>query len=384
MIYLDHSATTPLSPEARNAMCEAMERFGNPSSVHPMGHDAAAALAANRDTVRAALGLPPQKPAGGDRLYFTASGTEANNLALRGVAYAKARYRGMEIVTTDSEHPSVAATLAALAADGFVIKTLPTRGGTIRMEDVATTLSPRTFLFSVMSVNNETGARYPVSALFAAAKRLCPGVICHTDAVQAFGQIPLSVKQLGADLVSISAHKIGGPKGVGALYVSEAVLRARALSAVIFGGGQEDNFRSGTENTIGIAGFAAAATTVRARVSAEENLAALRDKIASRLPTEITINTPPVRAPHILSITLPHIKSETMLHYLAAHDICVSAGSACAAHGKGASPALLAFGLTPQAADCTIRISLSHTTTEEEADVLISALTVGVSTLVRS
>ena len=383
MIYLDNSATTPLTPAAMEAMTDAMQVFGNPSSVHAAGLAAAHLLTDARNTVRAALGLSPQKPAGGDALFFTASGTEANNLALTGVAFSKARHRGMEIVITDSEHPSVDATCAHLAAEGFTIRKIKTVGGNLRIEDVLAALSPRTLLLSLMHVNNETGAVYPVRAAFAAAKRAYPALYCHTDCVQAFGQLPLDVKTLGADLVSVSAHKIGGPKGVGALYVSERVLRARAISPVLFGGGQETGLRSGTENTIGIAGFAAAAREVRAHVQNSASVLALRARLLAGLPDAVRANEPAVAAPHIVSLTLPHIKSETMLHFLSGKGICVSAGSACAAHGKGASPTLLAFGLSPQEADCTIRASLSHTTTEAEIDMFLSALAAGVATLVR-
>jgi cysteine desulfurase len=234
-----------------------------------------------------------------------------------------------------------------------------------------------------MHVNNETGARYDVPRLFAAAKRKYPNLLTHTDCVQAFGKIPLSATSLGADLITLSAHKIGGPKGVGALYISERVRRTKAISPVIFGGGQELGLRSGTENTIGIAGFGAAAETIPSQLAEMERVSALRARLLAALPAEIVANQPAVAAPHILSITLPHIKSETMLNLLSGKGICVSAGSACASHGKGGSPTLLAFGLTNEQADTTLRISLSHTTTDAEIDAFLSALTEGLRTLVR-
>lgn len=382
MIYLDNSATTPLLPAVRDAMCAAMEHFGNPSSVHIAGQASAKILSDARNTVRRALSLPPERPAG-DTLVFTASGTEANNLALRGVALAKARNRGMEIITTDSEHPSVLATLDALATEGFTIKRLPTTGGAVQATDLLAALTPRTLLLSIMHVNNETGARYDVPRLFALAKRKYPNLLTHTDCVQAFGKIPLSIASLGADLVTLSAHKIGGPKGVGALYISERVRRTKAISPVLFGGGQELGLRSGTENTIGIAGFAAACETVPTQLAEMGRVSALRERLLAGLPCEIKANLPASPAPHIVSITLPHIKSETMLNFLSGKGICVSAGSACASHGKGGSPTLLAFGLFPEQADTTLRISLSHTTTETEIDTLLSALHEGTATLVR-
>jgi cysteine desulfurase len=218
------------------------------------------------------------------------------------------------------------------------------------------------------------------------ARAVSPEVVCHCDAVQGFLKIPFTARALGADLITVSAHKIHGPKGVGALFVNERMLKERRLSPFLFGGGQEFGFRSGTENMLGIVGFGAAcergAADLRAALS---RMATLSQRLRAKLAdTEIALNTPPVSAPHIVSLTLPHIKSETMLHYLAARGIFVSAGSACSAHAAGPSSVLLAFGLDAAAASSSLRISFSAENTEADVDALCEALAQGLKTLVRT
>ncbi len=382
MIYLDNSATTALCPEAKQAMCEAMECYGNPSSVHALGHSAATLLRESRAAVAEALGERYIKDG---QLIFTASGTEASALAILGTAHAKERRSATTILTTDSEHPSVAQNLARLEREGFRIVRVPTRGGVPDMDTVRAHLNKDLFMVSMMLVNNETGAIYPVGEIFAMAKTANPACICHCDAVQGFLKVPMTVKSLGADLITVSAHKIHGPKGVGALYVSPRLLTARALAPVYGGGGQEWGFRSGTENIIGIAGFAAAARAGLAKRGAwAAHTAALTQHLIDALHGgEITVNLPCKRAPHILNITLPDIKSETMLRYLSTKGIAVSAGSACSSHAKAPSGTLIAFGLSPEAADCSLRISLSAENTKEQIDALVGALAGGVRELVR-
>lgn len=382
MIYLDNSATTPLCPEAKAAMCAAMERFGNPSSVHAAGIDAATLLRESRATVAEALGERYAKDA---QIIFTASGTEASALALLGSAHAKERRTASTILTTDSEHPSVAENLARLEREGFRVVRVSTRGGALDMDAVRAAMNKDLFMVSMMLVNNETGALYPVAEVFAMAKAANPDCICHCDAVQGFLKVPMSVKSLGADLITLSAHKIHGPKGVGALYISQRLLTKRAIAPIYGGGGQEWGFRSGTENIIGIAGFAAA---VRASVAARGASAAHTARLSARLidalqGSEITVNLPAKRAPHIVNITLPDIKSETMLHYLSAKGIAISAGSACSSHAKGPSGTLIAFGLESAKADCSLRVSLSGENTEQDIDALIEALFAGLGDLVR-
>lgn len=382
-LYFDNSATTPLCSEAKEAMLDAMERFGNPSSLHPAGVEAKAILEDSRKKVFHALGLR-NEPAPGE-LVFCASGTEADNLALFGVAHAKERRRGGTILSTDSEHPAVENCLTSLEKEGFTVIRIPTKGGALDFDAYEKALSNNVFLVSMMLVNNETGARYDVERAFRMAKAQNPDIVTHTDAVQGFLKLPFSPATLGADLVTISSHKIGGPKGVGALYLSPDARRRRDLVPVIHGGGQEAGFRSGTENTIGIAGFAAAAEIGKANLSAntatcKELLEYAKEQLSG---LEISLNLPPVTAPHILNLTLPGIRSETMLHELSKDGICVSSGSACSSHDKRLSRTLLAFGLTPGEVECSLRLSFSHTNTKDEIDTFVASLASALSRLVR-
>ncbi|MBE6595699.1 MAG: aminotransferase class V-fold PLP-dependent enzyme [Ruminococcaceae bacterium] len=382
MIYLDNSATTPLSPAVREAMIAAMDRFGNPSSLHELGGDAALLLKESRAAVGETLG---ERFLRDGQLIFTSCGTEATALALLGTARAKTRRTAGVILTTDSEHPSVEENLRLLEAEGFTVVRISTKGGALDVDSALSYCNDKLFMVTMMLVNNETGARYPVEQIFAAAKAANPACVCHTDAVQGFLKLPIRVKTLGADLVTLSAHKIHGPKGVGALYIAERMLKERRIVPFLAGGGQEFGLRSGTENMIGIAGFAAAA-----RVGAESlrgdffRMTALSDLLIKGLAgSEIRVNRPPVTAPHIVSLTLPHIKSETMLHFLAGRGISVSSGSACSSHAKHPSRTLLAFGLTPEEADSTIRVSFSAANTPADVEALLAALTEGLATLVR-
>lgn len=381
-IYLDNSATTALCPEAKAAMTAAMDCYANPSSLHAAGAQAAAMLADARTAVGEALGERYLKDG---QLIFTASGTEATALALLGTARAKARRSATVILTTDSEHPSVTRNLELLEREGFRIVRVPTKGGVLDMNTVRAHCNRDLFMVSMMLVNNETGAVYPVSEVFAAAKAGNSECICHCDAVQGFMKLPFTAKSLGADLITVSAHKIHGPKGVGALYVAPRILSARALVPVYGGGGQEFGLRSGTENVIGIVGFAAAVkAAMPRRGEAAAQLAALSERLIAGLEqSEISCNLPAKRASHILNITLPDIKSETMLHFLSQKGIAVSAGSACSSHAKAPSATLLAFGLTPDEADHSLRISLSADNTAEEIDTLLAALREGAAHLIR-
>ena len=382
-IYLDNSATTALCPEAKAAMCRAMEVFGNPSSLHKRGAEAAKLLRSAREAVGEALGERFLKDG---QLIFTSCGTEASALALLGTARAKARRVAHTILTTDSEHPSVENNLRLLENEGFRVIRVSTAGGALDMDTVRAHANADLFMVSMMLVNNETGARYPVAEVFALAKSANPSCVCHCDAVQGFLKVPFTARSLGADLITVSAHKIHGPKGVGALYVSERMLRERRLSPLLLGGGQEFGFRSGTENIIGISGFGAAAAAAAGQMRvASPRMAALCQRLIEGLSGhEIRVNRPPVAAPHIVNVTLPDIRSETMLHFLADKGISVSAGSACSARGGGPSSVLLAFGLSERAAASSLRISLSHETSEEDIDTLLLALFEGERTLVRA
>jgi cysteine desulfurase len=307
-------------------------------------------------------------------------------MAIFGTAYAKTQRRANKIITTDSEHPSVENAMRRLEDDGFQVIRLSTRGGLIDENEFLAALDDKTLLISIMLVNNETGAVYDVKKLFAMAKRAYPGVVTHCDAVQGFLKVPFTPKSISADLVSISAHKIHGPKGVGALYVNPEIIKQKKIIPYIVGGGQESGYRSGTENILGIAGFGAAADEGYAQMSQNvEKITALRDRCERAAESAgARANLPHgARAPHVLSITLPDIKSETMLNFLSAKGICVSAGSACSSHSKNMSPTLIGFGLTPHEADCTLRISFSEYNNEQEIAEFAKCLQEGIDTLVR-
>lgn len=385
-IYLDNSATTALCPEAICAMQSVMERtFGNPSSLHAVGLEAEKVITAARGEVLAALGVPKDAR----QLIFCGSGSEANNLALIGAYTAKRRHSGARVILTAGEHASIDAAAAHLASLGADVVRLSTRNGRIDLEEAAAALTESTALISCMLVNNETGALYPVADLFRLAKTKCPDAICHCDAVQGFLKVPVSPRALGADLLTVSAHKIHGPKGVAALYVSPEMTKRRALIPLIHGGQQENGLRAGTENVIGIAGFgAAAAVGMQNFASDRQTLQSLGTALLDRLHTdaalhEIRVNRPACAVPHIISLTLPSIKSETMLHFLSAKGICVSSGSACSSHASKVSRALSAYGLSDREADCTLRVSLAHTNTEKDLAALCSALGAGLSSLIR-
>ena len=262
---------------------------------------------------------------------------------------------------------------------------LSTRGGVIDKDELRDAVNDRTFLVSIMAVNNETGAVYDVGELFALAKAKNPDVITHTDAVQAFMKIPVSPARLKADLITLSAHKIHGPKGIGALYVSGGIIKRKDLSPVIFGGGQESGLRSGTENTVGIAGFGAACEEGMKTLAADHRrMQSLRDTLVASLPDGVSAKVPAgTWAPHVVNITLPNIKSETMLHYLSRQGIYVSSGSACSSHGNGDNRVLSAFGCSRKDADCSLRISLCRESTEEDVTALISALRDGIGQIVQ-
>ena len=383
-VYLDNSATTPLCDEAKRAIVDAMECYGNPSSLHAVGQAAHRLLETGRKQLAAALGLRGMLTPGS--LVFTAGGSEADALAIFGTTHAKARRTANKIITTDSEHSAVEMAMQRLESEGWEVIRISTRGGALDMEQLASVLDDSVFLVSMMMVNNETGAQYDLKTAFAMARAKNPQVITHTDAVQGFLKCKFTPASIGADLVSVSGHKIHAPKGVGALYVNPALLKAKAIVPIQLGGGQEAGLRSGTENVMGIYAMGAAAAALSSRLDDDlARMRCMRERVVSAMGAlDIAVKQPTGDcAPHIVNITLPAIKSETMLHFLSARDICVSAGSACAAHGKKTSRALAAFGATSAEADSSLRISLSPYTTEEEIDALVDGLREGVGSLVR-
>ena len=384
-IYLDNSATTKICPEALKKYVEVSENeFGNPSSLHGMGVNAEKELDATRGEIRLSV---KEKDA---TVIFTSSGSEANNLAITGRAFSKERYkRGAKIITTDSEHASVFSPIEKLKEMGFKIARIPTKMGIVDLDALESEMTPDVILVTVMMVNNETGALYDVRAISDIMKAHAPDAYLHVDATQSYLKIPFTMKSLGADMVTISSHKIEGPKGVGALIVSQKVIKERGLSPIIWGGGQEGGLRSGTENVPGIAAFGEAIKIGAPLTNAHaEKMNALRSRLIEKINTDeilssISITDPKSHAPHILNLTLPSIKSETMLHYLSSLGIYVSSGSACSSNSRSVSSALTAYGRSVAEADSSIRISFSHRNESSDVDALADALKSGLLKLAR-
>ena len=384
-IYLDNSATTKICEEALEKYVEvSRECYGNPSSLHAMGFDAEKILTSVRREVQKSLGSKD------GTVIFTASGSEANNLAIIGRALAKERYKnGAKIITTDGEHASVDAPLDFLASLGFKIARIPTKNGEIDLDVLKKEMTSDVILVTMMMVNNETGALYDVEAVSKIMRSSAKDALLHVDATQSYLKLPFTISRLNADMITISSHKIEGPKGVGALVVTKEVMRTRGLAPIIFGGGQEGGMRSGTENVPAIAAFGEA---VRLGFSAlkdryEKTLSLKKYLIKSISEreglSEISLTIPEKSAPHILNVTLPKIKSETMLHYLSSLGIYVSSGSACSSNGGHTSSALVAYGRTAAEADTSIRISLSYRNTTEDIDALVGGLESGLLKLSR-
>ena len=385
IVYLDNSATTKISEEALTVYCEvSAKNFGNPSSLHSLGADAEKLLRGARSALQSSL------MARAFRAVFTSSGSEAIHLAIRGRALSKERYkRGAKIITTDSEHASVTAPLEALEKSGFKIAKISTKGGKIDLEQLKAEMTQDVILVSVMMVNNETGALYDVKKVSEIMRAYSPEAVLHVDATQSFMKVPFTAKSIMADMITVSSHKIHGPKGVGALVASESLFTKKGLSPIVFGGGQEYGLRSGTENVPAIAAFGKAIEIESKKlIENEKKLRELRSYLIEKLSctpalSEISITNPESSAPHILNITLPKIKSETMLHYLSSENIFVSSGSACSSNSQHKTSALVAYGRTSAEADCSIRISFSHDNEKEDADRLCEALSTGLSRLAR-
>lgn len=371
MHYLDNSATTRVSKTAADKAYEIMtEIYGNPSSLHLMGMNAEKELELARKRVSAALGATSEE------LFFTSGGTEANNTALFGAAYAKRR-SGKRIVISSVEHSSVLEAAARLEQEGFeVVRIAPQIDGRVYAEDVAEAVNDDTILVSVMLVNNETGAVMPVKDIFEAARDKNDKIICHTDAVQAFGKLDFSPKKLGADLLSVSAHKVHAPKGCGALYIKR---RVRIIPRQ-FGGEQEKKIRPGTEALPLIAAFGAACEEFDVEGNGER-VAELNGYARQRLLEigEVVINSPENALPYVLNISAGRVRSETMLHFLEEREVFVSSGSACA-KGKP-SHVLSAMGIDRDRADSALRISFSKLNTKADVDVLCEGIAEGLGTL---
>jgi len=361
-IYLDHAATTPLDPEVREAMRGVEEAFGNPSSIHRFGQEARRVLEGAREKVASLLGVRPRE------VVFTSGGSEADALALLGVALAKGRGH---VVSTEVEHSAVLGALRLLERLGFAVTRLkPDRFGLVYPEQVAEALRPDTFLVSVMAANNEVGTLYPIREIAQVAH--ARGVLFHTDAVQAIGHVPLRADEVEADLVSLSAHKFHGPKGVGALLVRQGVDLVPLVP-----GTQEGGRRGGTPSPV-LAWGMAVALEKALRLLPEEapRLAALRDRLEAGLlavPGVERNGHPTACLPHLTNVTVKGADGEALLLAMDLLGVAVSSGSACSAGSLEPSHVLLALGRPPREAKASLRFSLGRTTTLEEVDKAVAA-----------
>lgn len=366
IIYLDHAATTPVCPAAAQAAVEAMtEGFGNPSSQYPLGKAAAKRREEHRAVIAAALGCEPEE------LFFTSCGTEGDNWAVSAACWQNRRL-GRHIVTTAVEHSAVLESCKWMERQGYeVTRLLPDRNGDIAAGQVLEAVRPDTALVSVMMVNNELGTVYPVAEIARGLASRNPETLLHTDAVQGFLEVPFSAGALGADFVAVSAHKIGGPKGVGALYVGPRVRNPRPLLA---GGGQEGGLRSGTEATAQIAGFACAVELRSAELGKKlAHLAEIRSYAADRLRAIEGLELiGGGTAPHILAAALVGWPSQNIVNDLGSQGICISAGSAC--HRGKPSHVVAALCLPKRTAGSVIRLSFGPETTCDEIDACAAAL----------
>jgi cysteine desulfurase len=360
-IYLDNAATTRVAPEAAACMQTCfLEHYGNPSSSHVFGLRAAEAVAQARKTMARLLSASPEE------ILFTAGGSEADNLALLGTARATRRRK---LVVSAIEHPAVLETATALQEQGFKVAVAPVDStGLVVEESLAELVDDDTFLVSIMAGNNEIGTVQPIRRLARLVKKMAPHVLFHTDAVQYFGKAPIELAGGPIDLLSLAGHKIHGPKGIGALYVRKGI----RLQPLIYGGGQEAGIRAGTENVPAIAGLACAAGLMVERLAEHTALmAAVTGRICERLreafPDLIVNGHPEFRLPNVLSISVPGLKSQNLLHFLEEQGVIVSAGSACHSHGSKGSHVLEAIGRKEDFA--TIRVSASIYNTVDEAEI---------------
>ncbi len=363
LAYLDNSATTRPFDEVIETMGElSRECYGNPSSLHSLGLSAERVIRSAKEVLMASVGAKE------GRFIFTSGGTEADNLAILGTVLSALK-RNPRCVTTKIEHPAVVEPfrkLASLGADCHFVGV--DADGVVDLEEMERTLSADAALVSVMLVNNEVGSIQPIKEISHMIKRLCPDALFHVDAVQAFGKIPISVDELGIDLLSVSGHKIHGPKGVGGLYVRYP----NRLKPIVFGGHQEDNFRSGTQNTTAIGGFAKAVELMMEHPEDPMRLSGLKQRMLEKLSrlSDIKINggDKECSAPHIINISIKDAKSEVLLHSLEQRGVFVSTGSACSSNKPSLSPVLSAMGVDRKAIDCAIRISLGAENNEEQID----------------
>jgi cysteine desulfurase len=361
-IYMDHSATTPVAPEVLEAMLPYFsEKFGNASSLHGYGLEAKEALEDSREKVARLLGANPEE------IIFTSGGTESDNLALKGIA-RRSKEKGRHIITSSVEHPAILETCRNLQKEGFEVTYLPvTSEGLVDLAVLESAIRPDTILISVMHANNEIGTIQPLEEIgrIAAEK----DIFLHTDAVQSVGKITVDVNALGVDLLSLSAHKLYGPKGVGALYVRKGT----RLESIVQGGGHERGLRSGTENIAGIVGLARAAELTAESMATEgQRLTELRDRLAAVVLEKVKdawINgTMKGRLPGSLNFGFKYVEGESLLLFLDSKGIAVSTGSACSSHKLEPSHVLLSLGLKPEECHGSLRITMGRSNTKEEVD----------------
>ncbi len=373
-IYLDHSATTPVAPEVLDAMLPYFgKKFGNASSLHSFGLEAKEALEESRAKVAALLGAQSEE------IIFTSGGTESDNLALKGIGYrSKEKGKGNHIITSSIEHPAILETCRKLETQGFEVTYLPvTKDGLVDPGTVESAVREETVLISVMHANNEIGTIQPLKEIgeIAAEK----DVFFHTDAVQTAGKIPIDVNDMGLDLLSISAHKLYGPKGVGALYVRKGT----RLDSILQGGGHERGLRSGTENVAGIVGLARAADLASQEMASEaKRLTDLRDKLAKMVLDSVKdawINgTMEKRLPGNLNFGFRYVEGESLLLFLDSKGIAVSTGSACSSKKLEPSHVLMSLGLKAEECHGSLRITMGRSNTEEDVDYVARSITEAV------
>lgn len=370
-IYLDNAATTKPCGEAVSAAVDAMtENYGNPSSLHRAGLDAQLAVDRARKAIAASIG------ADSSEIYFTSGATESNNLALRGISAAYGRKR-RKIVISSVEHASVDETASALEKNGFeIVRISPRDDGRFYADDFISACDENTCLVSMMLVNNETGYIMPVRETFMAVKRSYPEIITHCDCVQGYMKLPIKAASLGADLISLSAHKIHGVKGVGAIYIKKGV----RVIPIVTGGKQEKGIRSGTESVPLIAAFGAAVDKFRPTIAERyERVSQLKSHLLGKMGgiENVAVNSPSDGSPYVINISAVGKRSEIMLHFLESKGIYVSSGSACS---KGQQSGVLGeFGISGKRADGAVRISITAQTTEDELDEFAEALAEGMT-----
>ena len=369
-VYLDNAATTPVRLEVEVAMRPYFcEKYGNPSGVYQMSSENRGMIENVREQIAKTLN------ASAEEIYFTSGGTESDNWALVGCAYANRR-QGKHIISTVFEHAAVSAPLAALEEQGFEITRIPVdANGILSMEKLESAIRPDTILVSTMYVNNEVGAVVPVEEIGKLVHEKNPKTIYHVDAIQGYGKFRIYPKRMGIDLLSVSSHKIHGPKGVGFLYVNEKI----KIQPMILGGGQQKGMRSGTDNVPGIAGLGVAAKKIYEDF--DEKIEQLKENklyLAKRLQEldNVFINGPKPEdgAPHILNASFVGVRSEVLLHTLEEKQIYISAGSACSSHKRAASATMLALGVSAERRESAIRFSLSEMTTKEELDYAVDEI----------